>query len=540
MDKAYQDYKWHDRPNETTPVSETNLDAISHGLSIVDDRVIELYNTVQNSVSDIMIDEKTGEITYIKNNGATYQSNLATKIYNTMKINQQAVEAQFAQISGSFDSVENMLAEMDSKIDLNAEFANAGIENLQTTITENDGYYRSEMTGISHHIDQVEESANVSAAEIRNYVTNVASSITQTTQAIQLSVSSVTRAVGDVSDNLNAQVTRLDSRINVTAGDISLKVSKLEVLDDLTQEFNSSAIQLTPSRITFASTGALVVNTTNFKLDELGNAMFGGTLVAPTIVGTTEIASNGEVKAGNDQYISVMDANGFTVGPKSGDTEKGRASLNYGEVILNDYKGFAAVRLLSNQTAGLIQVKNETDNLELQLFPDTIESRYSGLHLKGKGSLYYNDYEIFNSQGQLNAEISASSITGTLNANQIPNLPATKITSGTLSADRLPSIPATKLTGTIDVARLPSIPASKISGSIPIPSNPSVTTIKVSDAILCGSSRYIVFNSNRNIVLNGTVNIGNGKSNAIQLKGYDANWESVTIGGKTYRILTGS
>lgn len=44
---------------------------------------------------------------------------------------------------------------------------------------------------------------------------------------------------------------------------------------------------------------------------------------------------------------------------------------------------------------------------------------------------------------------------GTLNANVIPNLSASKITSGTLGADRVPALPTSKITsGTFDDARL--------------------------------------------------------------------------------------
>ena len=275
MDKAYQDYTWWDRPSTESPLDKINLDAISHGLSIVDDRVINNYNAIQDSVKSVAIDETTGLITMYKNDGSSYGFNLATRIYNTIAANQQAAQTKFSQIDTTFSSVQTMLDDMDLKIDITAAGANAGIENLRTVITQNDGYYRQEMTGISQHVDQVESYAGTSAEDLRNYINYVSSSITQTTQAIQLSVQSVTSSVGDVSDALNNAVETLEAQINVIPGEIDLKVSKMEVIDDLTHEFGSG-IQITPNRLVFASTGAIVINTQNFILTEEGNARFAG------------------------------------------------------------------------------------------------------------------------------------------------------------------------------------------------------------------------------------------------------------------------
>ena len=59
---------------------------------------------------------------------------------------------------------------------------------------------------------------------------------------------------------------------------------------------------------------------------------------------------------------------------------------------------------------------------------------------------------------------------GTLSASDIPNLPASKITSGTLSTARIPNLNASKITaGTIALARLPTIPYSQLSGTPTIP-----------------------------------------------------------------------
>lgn len=64
--------------------------------------------------------------------------------------------------------------------------------------------------------------------------------------------------------------------------------------------------------------------------------------------------------------------------------------------------------------------------------------------------------------------LGASKITsGTFNADRIPSLNASKITAGTLGVDRIPSLAASKITsGTFDVGRIPSLPASQITTGV--------------------------------------------------------------------------
>ncbi len=275
MEKAYIEIDWEDRPSTATPLAEQNLDAMSRGLSTVDDRVIDLYNAQQDSPKSITVDENTGLIMIIKHDGSSYTYNPSTKIYNTISANEQATQSSFEQVSRNFGDVHDLLDAMDLKVDINAETANAGLTNLQTIITQNDGYYRQEMSGISTNLNNVQSGLNDRIDATNNDIAIFKSAITQTTQAIQLSVSSVSGSVSDLSDSLDANVSRLEAQIGVTAGAIAMKVSKFEVIDDLQLEFGSG-IEITPDDITIASTGALIVNTSKFKLDKDGNVRIDG------------------------------------------------------------------------------------------------------------------------------------------------------------------------------------------------------------------------------------------------------------------------
>lgn len=103
-----------------------------------------------------------------------------------------------------------------------------------------------------------------------------------TSEAITAEVNRATAAEGQLSsritvtaNQITAEVTRateaegnLSSRITVNANQIALKVSKGDV---------SSQISVESGRVTISG-NRLVVNSTNFTLDQNGNATFGGTL----------------------------------------------------------------------------------------------------------------------------------------------------------------------------------------------------------------------------------------------------------------------
>lgn len=77
MQKAYEPTVWENRPSINTPLNKRNLDKLSQGVSMIDDRVIQLNLTkfdktdAQSCIKKIDYDETTGKFTITYVSGAT-------------------------------------------------------------------------------------------------------------------------------------------------------------------------------------------------------------------------------------------------------------------------------------------------------------------------------------------------------------------------------------------------------------------------------------------------------------------------------------
>lgn len=164
----------------------------------------------------------------------------------------------------------------------------------------------------------------------------------------------------------------------VTAEEIGAKVSKETILTDLNSKLDSSSVQIASNRITCESTGSLVVDTANFKLDQDGNATFGGTVNGATIQSSTISSTgtrNGVLYTANlsDGILETYDANhqntvNIALGEISLVGSGGYTLIKGGSIKVNNYEVLTTNSQIPIPTAlELEQIKNTSGNARINL-----------------------------------------------------------------------------------------------------------------------------------------------------------------------------
>jgi hypothetical protein len=95
----------------------------------------------------------------------------------------------------------------------------------------------------------------------------------------------------------------------------------------------------------------------------------------------------------------------------------------------------------------------------------------------------------FVGSGAALTNLNAANVTGTLAADRIPSLDASKITTGTLAAAQIPNLDASKIaTGTLAAAQIPNLDASKITtGTLAAAQIPNLDASKITTGTLAAA-----------------------------------------------------
>ncbi len=171
-------------------------------------------------------------------------------------------------------------------------------------------------TVLSGRIDVTDSNITAEVTRAKGEEEKLSGRINVTSEQITAEVTRATKAEGELSgritvnaDNITAEVTRakgaegtLSGRIDVTAGQITAEVTRAtkaegELSGRITVNADNISLKVSKGSVSSeisAETGQvtirsnrLVVDSTNFKLDSLGNATFSGNVTGATVTGTS-------------------------------------------------------------------------------------------------------------------------------------------------------------------------------------------------------------------------------------------------------------
>ena len=141
------------------------------------------------------------------------------------------------------------------------------------------------MRGIQALRDTYSASGEKKAGEQLNSIASQFKQLVNKTASLKVNVDGVRAYVEEQLDD-----TVQGSYAYMTEQEIGLKVSKSNIVSDLDDQM--SGITIASNRITFGSTGSLVINTSNFTLGANGNATFSGTVSGAAITGSTLVCAD--------------------------------------------------------------------------------------------------------------------------------------------------------------------------------------------------------------------------------------------------------
>lgn len=180
-----------------------------------------------------------------------------------------------------------------------------GIQALKDTFEAKGNKIRANENTESNTIAQlqaktltIEKSVNGISVEVTDLEKNASSKFEQTAEQIQAEVTRAKASEGELSgrititaSDITAEVTRATNAEESLSASLTLKIDK----DDnnrIVSMINASADVIT------LNSNRLVVNSSDFKLDQYGNATFSGKLSSPTMEGDLTIADNLSVANG--------------------------------------------------------------------------------------------------------------------------------------------------------------------------------------------------------------------------------------------------
>jgi predicted nucleic acid-binding Zn-ribbon protein len=270
----------------------------------------ESIHGVGQSVTElgVVVDANKREVDlFVNTTYANDKAGLETKIENGIKVSTDGIEAVASRTTAleketstlkiNYDSISTKVfnSEKDiSELEQTASSLTSRISNSEKDISELEQTASSLTSRISNSekdISELEQTASSLTSRISNSEKDI-STVTQTANSVSAEVKNASGSYANLSlalDGIKTSVKGVDERLTTieqTVDGIDLSVyAKTKYVDSETGEIktklNKSGIDIEANKITISSTGGkLVVDTTNFKLDEAGNVTVTGTINA--------------------------------------------------------------------------------------------------------------------------------------------------------------------------------------------------------------------------------------------------------------------
>lgn len=264
------------------------------------------------------------------------------------------IESTGSQVREDQFSISKQIIQLEGK----AAIITKSVEEVSVRVTDLKNYTEAQFKITADAITAEVTRATAAEGELSGRITINADAITSEVTARKNSDNELSSRITQTATEIRSEVTDtangLSSRITLNSNQIALKVSKGEV---------SSQISIETGKVTISG-NRLVVDSTNFKLEENGDAYFsgdirasnitGGTITGTEIYGGDEIPFSAETSGvflgdfyvGGEYNRHIFQSTDEVTGMSTGDVNKGNLYLwaGYGE---SPYHGEEAVFLVN-------------------------------------------------------------------------------------------------------------------------------------------------------------------------------------------------
>ena len=223
---------------------------------------------------------------------------------STLKINYNSISTEVSNAKGDISGLKQTANSITSRVE-NSEGKISTIEQKVDGITTRVGNAEGRISTIEQAVDGIDLSVYAKTADVNKKISEINSTLALKADSASLSVYAK-------SETVSGYVSWLNSKIDLKQDKIDLSVyAKTEYVDGETGEIktklNKSGIDIEAKKITISSTGGkLVVDTTNFKLNEAGDVTVNGTINATSgTIGGIRIEDNGLMALSSDSLFVV-------------------------------------------------------------------------------------------------------------------------------------------------------------------------------------------------------------------------------------------